>query len=123
MPRPPAPQVQFAYVFDGDQRGEVDDDTADRWSAVFLPTHEDPNSLLKQLARTPDALADRLGFPHDRVRRSIEALEGGDPHDWVDDLGAEYGRPLVLAVIASVWASRHLDEAEQFVNDLERSWT
>lgn len=122
MPRPPVPRVRFAYIFDGDQREDVDANTADRWSAVFLPTHDDPNTLLKQLASTPDDLADRLGFPRDRVRRSIEALEGGDPHDWVDDLGAEYGRPLVLAVIASVWARRNLEKAKQFVADLEATW-
>lgn len=123
LPRPPRPRVQFAYLYDGDQRGTVSGGEADRWNPVFLPTHDDPNDLLRTLVSTPDELAARLGVTEERVRRVLQRLEGIDKHDWLDDFADEFGRLQVLAVLAFAWANYHPDEAEAFDKELNAAWS
>jgi ABC-type cobalamin/Fe3+-siderophores transport system ATPase subunit len=123
LPRPPRAAMRFAYLYDGDQRDAVSAKQDDRWGPVFLPTHDDPNDLLRTLTATPNDLAVRLGVTEDRVRRVLQRLEGIDKHDWLDDFAAEFGRPQVLAVLASVWAGHHPEEAKLFVDDLMAAWT
>ena len=122
LPRPPQSKIRFAYLYDGDQRGKVEASSKDRWPAVFLPTFDDPNSLLKTLSQTPEDLAVRLGVSVNRIRRVLTGLEGMDLHDWVDQFAAEFTRPEVLRVLTTEWARRHTKEAETFVNDLREGW-
>jgi hypothetical protein len=122
LPRPPRADIRFALAFDGDQRGNLDERDS-RWPAVFLPTNDDPDTLFKTLARDPGSLAAKLGRSKDDVARCLDAIEGNDPHDWVNDLGTEFGRVQVLAGLAAIWVEQNPSEASQFVADLTTGWS
>jgi hypothetical protein len=123
MPRPPRAEIRFAFAFDGDQRSRNLGESDGRWPAVFLPTKDDPDTLFKALAaEDPGSLSARLGRSNDEVARYLAAIEGGDPHDWVNDLGDEFGRVQVLAGLAAIWVEQNLSEASQFVADLTTGW-
>lgn len=122
LPRPPRARVRFAYVFDGDQRGTVEEDRTDRWGTIFLPTADDPNVLLKSLAGEREVLANRLGVLLAHLSEKLDGLEGEDVHDWLDLLGEEFGRQLVLTSLSALWAENHYDEAVAFVSELQAKW-
>lgn len=121
LPRPPRPDIRFAYVLDGDQRHRVKD--LGKWKMVCLPTTSDPDTLFAGLAGRVPELAERLGVSQVWLDEHVDSLEGGDTHDWVNDLGAEYGRPRVLATIAALWAEANVEECEAFVEELRLGWT
>lgn len=115
LPRPPEPELAFAVVPDGDQRGEMSDARiAGRWPLHFLPSHDDPDELFRTLKNDPAALADALRVDEAELQRKLDELEGEDPHDWVNLLGEAYGRPHVLTVLAASWARAHADESATF---------
>jgi hypothetical protein len=119
MPRPPRPDVEFALVFDGDQRDSVKPSTGTQWPVYFLPTTDDPDKMFMRLSAQSGRLADGLGVPHGRLREFMDSLEGHDPHDWVNGLSDEYGRQVVLRQLALLWCELHPDEAERFLLELK----
>lgn len=118
MPRPPDPDLEFAFVFDGDQRSAVATSTPPQWPAVFLPTGDDPDDLFKSLASDVDELAGALGTPRHQLVEILDALEGEDGHDWVNRLADRYGRQLVLIRLANLWARLHPAEATAFLESI-----
>lgn len=115
LPRPPAPELAFAVVPDGDQRTKMSDSPlAGRWPLHFLPTDDDPDELFQTLRSDPNALADALRVDRAELRRKLQELEGEDAHDWVNRLGETYGRQHVLTVLASMWVSAHPAKATAF---------
>ena len=123
LPKPPKPDLRFTYVFDGDQRGTVDETEPGRWDGVFLPTEEDPDTLMQSLSGEVALLAGRLLTTEDRLRLFLASIEGEDSHDWVNRLGEEYGRLLVLRALPALWAELHREAAESFVSDLRAAWS
>lgn len=63
-------------------------------------------------------MARRLNVPRERLSRFIDLKEGLDPHDWVNDLGDEFGRQIVLKVLAEQWIDLNGDEVESFKDDI-----
>lgn len=118
MPRPPDPDLEFAFVFDGDQRSAVPHSTPPQWPAVFLPTEDDPDDLFKALASNVDELAGTLDEPRHKLVEILDALEGEDGHDWVNRLADRYGRQLVLTRVANLWARLHPAEATAFLESI-----
>lgn len=123
LPKPPRPPVRFAYVFDGDQRGSVGAAEDKRWGAAFLPTETDPDVLMQSLSAELELLAVCLQTTPGRLRPFLSSIEGDDPHDWVNKLGDEFGRPFVLQALPAMWAELHPKEAGEFVEDLRRGWS
>ncbi|MFJ2081316.1 ATP-dependent nuclease [Micromonospora chokoriensis] len=121
VPRHPRADIRFAFVFDGDQRGNLKERSGG-WPAVLLPTNEDPDTLFKKLALDPGKLSIRLSRSKEEVARFLDVIEGSDPHDWVNDLGKEFGRVEVLAGLAAIWVEQNPSEASQFVADLTTGW-
>jgi hypothetical protein len=122
LPKPPKPEVRFAYVFDGDQRGTVDETMPARWDEVFLPTKDDPDTLMQGLASEVDVLARRLSTTPERLATFLASIEGEDSHDWVNKMANAYGRPVVLQALPAVWAELHREDAEAFAVDLATAW-
>jgi hypothetical protein len=118
MPGPPDPDLDFAFVFDGDQREKIVPSPSSRWPGVFLPTSTDPDAMFKSLANEVDELANVLGAPIDQLAEILDVLEGEDGHDWVNRLGERYGRQLVLVSAANLWVRLHPLEATAFLNDI-----
>lgn len=114
LPRPPHADISFGYVFDGDQRGNMPQEVNGRWPAIALPTDQDPDALFKGLAGAVDKLAAKLSIPSERLARSLESLEGRDPHDWVTELGVGYGRQRVLPALADLWCDENPELVEEF---------
>ena len=123
LPKPPKPEVRFTYVFDGDQRGTLDATKVKRWDGVFLPTNEDPDVLCTQGLADEAAIAEKLMTTEERLRPFLASIEGEDCHDWVNKLGEEYGRPLVLQALPALWAELHVEETEAFVAELRAAWS
>lgn len=124
VPVSPRPEMKIAFVFDGDQRSAPPDEPETRhWPAIFLPTDQDPDDLFKSLRSSPNELAARLSTDRTHLDRVLESLEGTDPHDWVNDLGDEFGRPLTLHALSALWVERNQEEAELFVRTLRECWT
>jgi hypothetical protein len=124
VPAPPKPEMKFAFVFDGDQRSAPPDEPEIRhWPAVYLPTEQDPDELFRDLRSSPDELSARLGTDREHLERVLESLEGSDAHDWVNDLGDEFGRPLTLHVLSTLWVEQNAGEAEAFVQALRECWS
>lgn len=115
LPRPPQPELAFAVVPDGDQRGNLSDDPIEgRWPLHFLPETDDPDELFRTLKNDPGALAEALRVDAAELQRKLDELEGEDAHDWVNRLGDAYGRPHVLTVLAACWAQAHPDQSIRF---------
>ena len=53
----------------------------------------------------------------------MASIEGSDPHDWVNRLGDEYGRPQVLQALPAVWAELNPEAASAFVTELQAAWS
>jgi energy-coupling factor transporter ATP-binding protein EcfA2 len=116
IPRPQATEIAFALVPDGDQRSRMSDGAVEgRWPLHFLPTDHDPDALFRTLRSDVPTLAIALGVNQTELQRLLDDLEGVDDHDWVNQLGATYGRPHVLTVLAGLWADGHKGDAEEFV--------
>jgi hypothetical protein len=120
MPKPPQADVKFAYIFDGDQRGKIDPSKKGEWPAIFLPTHADPDDLMKQLRSDPATLAQKFSVPVPEFERFLDSIEGHDPHDWVNAVGVEFERQRALRTLAAVWASTNSAEASAFVQELKK---
>lgn len=118
MPRPPQPVIEFAYVFDGDQRKDFEPSNGSRWPAVFLPTNDDPDTLFVNLATHLDELATALSTPANQLQEFLDTLNGKEPHDWVNDLCVQFGRQQTLASLAALWRELNAEEAAQFIRDV-----
>lgn len=115
LPRPPEPELAFAVVPDGDQRGKMSDaPVKGRWPLHFLPSNDDPDDLFRTLKDDSTALAEALRVDQAELQRKLDDLEGEDAHDWVNRLGEAYGRPHVLTVLSTSWAQTHADESVAF---------
>lgn len=119
FPRPPALEISYVYLFDGDKRAEVQASKPNRWPALFLPTDDDPDVLFRALRADIANLAKRLNIPRGELARFLDSKEGADPHDWVNDLGAEYGRPRVLRTLAELWVEANEAAVRLFVDELK----
>jgi hypothetical protein len=113
LPKPPSPEIRFAMVPDGDQRGNADFRQT-RWPTHFLPTDEDPDDLFKSLRLSPDELGNALLVDAVAFKLKLDQIQGEDAHDWVNLLGDEYGRPHVLTVLAAQWVAGHSADADAF---------
>lgn len=114
IPRPRGSKVSFAYFFDGDQRERLPEARADRWPAIALPTLDDPDTLFKSLADRPVDLAQKLAASAEELTRVLGNLEGQDAHDWVNGLGAAFGRDRTLTALAELWCDVHPDDVAEF---------
>lgn len=123
LPKPPKPDVRFAYIFDGDQRGTVSSTNENRWDAIFLPTSRDPDTLMQDLADQVELLASRLRTTESDLGSFLASIEGEDCHDWVNKMGQKYGRPVVLQVLPELWAELHGEETKVFVDELQTAWS
>lgn len=121
LPRPPQSELKFAYVFDGDQRGTVDQ-LDRRWPAVFLPSKTDPDTLFQDAASDPTKLAGRLGANPTSLQLTLDSIEADDAHDWVNSLGERYGRPNALRIVATLWVEQNPESTAIFAADLEAEW-
>ncbi|WAC57551.1 ATP-dependent nuclease [Gordonia sp. SL306] len=119
LPRSPAPRVNFAYVFDGDQRETVKSSVGRRWPIVFLPTVKDPDTLFMDLRADKPAIAHSLGTSVAPLSEFLDSIEGQDPHDWVNSLGERYGRQFALRQLSALWCSQNPAEVEPFVTQLQ----
>ncbi|WP_156794122.1 hypothetical protein [Aeromicrobium marinum] len=80
----------------------------------------DPSELFRTMRDDPDKLGEILSRTPTEVGGWLAALEGADPHDWVDGLCSRHGeRTRVLDALADMWVSRNASEAQAFVDDLE----
>ncbi|WP_139335349.1 M48 family metallopeptidase [Mycobacterium sp. GA-1841] len=123
LPRPPDPDIRFAFVHDGDKRGskDVPASAVDEWPTIFLPTRRDPDELFMSLADSTDDLVIALGAAsRQALEEQIESLAGEDVHDWVNKLGDIYGRQQVLTRLAALWSANNTDECNKFVEELKQ---
>lgn len=125
-------RIHYLFCYDGDARAKgfeaLSDDSLsarrDREKdarTMFLPTLDDPDSLLMSLAES-DTLERTLSSAFHRgaesIRLILDSLEGEDAHDWVNDLGDELGRSQTLHALSALWvqqadmASAHADVEE-----------
>lgn len=115
LPRYERMEVKFGLVFDGDQRNRDGRGALSAgWQTIFLPTSSDPDTLFKGLASDPAALAARLQVPETTLVSWLDALEGADPHDWVNGLCDRSVRVAVLESLADLWVADHPDETAAF---------
>lgn len=114
LPRVPRAEILFAYLFDGDQRAALPPPSDAKWPTLPLPTDADPDTLFRGLVASSDQLANRLNVSAEELGRTLEALEGRDPHDWVNDLSAEFGRQRVLPALADLWCEENPDQVQEF---------
>lgn len=121
FPRPPTLEISYLYLFDGDKRAEVQASKQNRWPALFLPTEDDPDALFRTLRTDVAKLAERLNVPEGELARFLDSKEGVDPHDWVNDLGEEYGRPRVLRTLAELWVESNETTVTSFLAELEQA--
>ena len=122
VPRPPRPEISFAFLFDGDQRTKVKPSKRNRWPALFLPTDQDPDDLYKSVRSDVPQLAVRLNTPTGDLPLFLDSIEGQDAHDWVNDLGERYGRPRVLRVLAEMWVETNSAIVESFLDSWRKSF-
>lgn len=120
LPVPPKPAVRHIYLFDGDQRSKVKVSTSVQWPVIFLPSESDPDLLLK-ISADPHALSCRLGNSVEEITREIQAREGIDPHDWINELAERFGRPRFLAAIAEIWVEQNQELADEFIEALTKA--
>lgn len=121
FPRPPQREIVYTYLFDGDKRAEVHESKQNRWPALFLPTDSDPDVLFRTLRADVPRLAAKLNVPDGELSRFLDTKEGVDAHDWVNDLGAEYGRPRVLRTLAELWVDRNESTVTSFFEALREA--
>ncbi|WP_150118378.1 hypothetical protein [Actinomyces radicidentis] len=110
-------RIHYLFCYDGDARATgfehaPEDELTTRKErerdprTIFLPTTFDPDSLLMSLANVralPAHLAQRTARDESVVRMILDGVEGRDPHDWVNGLGEELGRQLILRCLPSLW--------------------
>lgn len=121
-PRPPRPDIRFAFLFDGDQRQRHKSPGGNRWPALFLPTEQDPDQLFRTVGSDIASLASRLNIPPGELSRFLDSLEGKDPHDWVNDLGDHYGRVIVLRVLAELWVEGNPQIVGPFLDGFRKAF-
>lgn len=121
FPRPPQPEIAYTYLFDGDKRKEVTESKQNQWPALFLPTDNDPDVLFQTLRTDVPCLAAKLNVPESELTRFLDTKEGLDAHDWVNDLGSEYGRPRVLRTLAELWVESNEQPVKSFLEALREA--
>lgn len=121
LPRPPQPDIDFALIFDGDQRGRVDKSANNQWPVLFLPSEADPDSLFKTLSKDPPQIAQAIGADLAQLAEVLDALEGEEPHDWVNALGDRFGRLHVLNALAALWCRTHESDVGAFLEELSET--
>lgn len=121
FPQPPQREIGYAYLFDGDKRAEVKRSKRNRWPALFLPTGDDPDVLFRTLRVGVTMLAERLNVPEEELARFLDSIEGLDAHDWVNDLGQEYGRARTLRTLAELWVDTNEEIVASFLQELEQA--
>jgi energy-coupling factor transporter ATP-binding protein EcfA2 len=121
LPRYKGMETSFAFVFDGDQRGllEQPNHPESTWPSLCLPTSLDPDTLFRDLASDVPALAAALNQPELKVHAALDALQGTDEHDWVNGICARLGaRTTVLNAMAQLWVANHRADSDKFLQDL-----
>lgn len=121
VPKPPQPEIHFAFLLDGDQREDFTPLTGSKkWPALFLPTTEDPDELFKTARNDVPQLAQRLNVSSTELDQFIDGLQGKDVHDWVNDLGEEYGRTKVLRILAEQWVENNPENVNIFLSEIRK---
>lgn len=120
LPQSRSADIGYVLLFDGDQRTNprIPVEQAGHWPAVFLPTDTDPDSLFVTVGNNATGISTRLGRRVAEVERFIETLEGKDAHDWVNDLGTQFDRVLVLPALASQWVNENAVATAAFHEEL-----
>ncbi|WP_019873303.1 MobF family relaxase [Sporichthya polymorpha] len=122
LPRTEHSQVQFALVYDGDQRPSstpAEDPNRQNWPKLYLPGAVSPDALLRTTRTKPDAPAAALGSDPTTLKVALSALEGIDDHDWVDRLCAQYGpRAGSLRALCRLWVQQNESAAFAFYQDV-----
>lgn len=121
LPMPVSPVIRHAFLFDGDQRGTAQTSPEHRWTALFLPTHSDPDTLFKRAGQDVQQLATRLGITAEVLSREIESHEGMDAHDWVNGLATRFGRAVFLQAVADLWVEQNAELAASFCDELREA--
>lgn len=112
--------IQYAFIADGDQRKKIPASKKNQWPMIFLP--DDPDVLFVAAGNAErDKLAVLLNTDRQSLDSVLEPHEGGDAHDWVNGLGAHFGREASLKALAHLWVNGHSDAAEAWVKELTAS--
>lgn len=118
LPRYKGMSISFALVFDGDQRGSIEESSAG-WPSLCLPSDTSPDALFRTLSEDPIALATSLGVEPYKVVTALDALQGSDDHDWVNGICDRLGsRTAVLDSMAALWVANNDEPASEFLTDL-----
>jgi hypothetical protein len=125
LPRTAASPVQFALVFDGDQRNKLGEFVeGNGWPVLCLPTLQSPDTLLRGVKSSPSILAEALGRSEPSVVMALSALEGVDDHDWVDGIADRFGpRTQALDSLAQVWVKSNELSATVFCDQLKQNFS
>lgn len=120
LPRGAHNPIQYAFIADGDQRGKIPESINGQWPLIFLPN--DPDILFVAAGNGQrDQLAILLNTSRQVLDRVLEPHEGGDEHDWVNGLGAEFGREATLKALASLWVEQNQPGADAWLEELTGS--
>jgi AAA domain, putative AbiEii toxin, Type IV TA system len=125
LPRTTASPVQFALVFDGDQRNKIEAFAeGNGWPVLCLPTSQSPDALLRGAKSSPSTLAEALGRSEPPVVMALSALEGVDDHDWVNEIADRFGpRTHALDTLAQLWVKSNELSATAFCDQLKRNFS
>ena len=118
LPNPSKFEVQFAFVFDGDQWDKTES-VAGAWPARFLPTGSDPDEMFR-VAHDPAVLASRLAKPVEEIQAFLESIDGEENHDWTNKLANEFGRAQTLTILSDLWVDKNRKSAEEFCMQLNK---
>ncbi|WP_461163591.1 P-loop NTPase family protein [Arthrobacter sp. R4-81] len=121
LPRYKGMSISFGLIFDGDQRGKVEDaETATGWPSLFLPSGISPDALFRSLSLYPSALASSLGVESHKINIALDALQGADDHDWVNGICDRFGaRTFVLDALADLWVIKNSQDTADFLEELQ----
>lgn len=120
LPRYKGMNISFGLVFDGDQRGAIDEtESPSDWPSLCLPSHVSPDALFRTLRTDPSALAKSLGVALHQVNLALDALQGADEHDWVNGICDRLGtRTAVLDSMAQLWVAKNEEDSTDFLTGL-----
>jgi len=119
LPRYKDMSISFGLIFDGDQRGRIEETEGTGWPSLFLPSEVSPDALFRSLARDPSALAVSLGAEAHKMEIALDALQGADDHDWVNGICDRFGaRTSVLDALADLWVETNGKSTAEFLEEL-----
>lgn len=117
--------VTLVGAYDGDMREKMGS-AAQGPPLIFLPGHVSIEESFKQLSQTHTRVfAEKLGHSVDALELALTAVNGRNPHDWLEDLAATLHRTYDQLMMAAFecWYSLegNQQEARGFVSELRKA--